>query len=66
MCSVLRDLQRLDTFADSAALRDPQVAVILKVEPKLRGQSEVLPQANGGVGADSPVSASGDAYSARL
>jgi hypothetical protein len=28
----------------------------LKIEPKLRGQTEVLPQANGGVGTDGPVS----------
>jgi hypothetical protein len=33
-----------------------QIVVVLKIEPKLRGQTEVLPQANGGVSTDGPVS----------
>ena len=43
-------------FADSVALGDSQIVVVLKIEPKLGGQAEVLPQSNRGVGTDSPVS----------
>src|ERR1700733_11976078 len=48
---------RLDAFADSAACCDPQVVVILQIEPELRGQAEVLSQPEGRVGTDSAVSA---------
>src|SRR5439155_24753306 len=46
----------LDPFADSAAFRNSQVVVILKIEPKLRRQTEILSQANGRVGTDGPIS----------
>src|SRR5208282_4397609 len=44
-----------DSLANSSALGDSQVVVILQIKPKLGGQAEVLPQANGRVGANSPV-----------
>jgi len=31
-----------NAFADSAAFRDSQIVVVLKIEPKLRGQAEIL------------------------
>src|ERR1019366_7835954 len=52
----MRNLARPNPFTNSAALGDSQVVVILKIEPKLRRYAEVFPQANGGVGADGPVS----------
>src|ERR1019366_9789676 len=45
-----------DPLADSAALRDSQIVVVLKIKPKLRWQTKVLSQANGGIGTDGPVS----------
>ena len=47
----------LNPSADSAAFCNSQVVIILKIEPELCGQAEVLPQANGSVGTDGPVSA---------
>ena len=52
---VVGNRARLDAFADSAAFRDPQVVVILQIEPELRGQTEILSQPQGGVGTDSAV-----------
>src|SRR5260370_26924701 len=46
-----------DPFADSASLRDSQIVVVLKLEPKLRWQTKVLYQANGGIGTDGAVPA---------
>src|SRR5271155_1525200 len=43
-------------FADSATFGNSQVVIVLKIEPKLRGQTEVLSQANGSLRTDSPVS----------
>src|ERR1700719_2413976 len=53
---IISNLAGPNPFADTDALRDSQVVVVLKIEPKLGGQAEVLPQANGGVGTDGSVS----------
>src|ERR1700690_1075549 len=54
--AVMRKLTGPNPFADAASLGDSQVVVILKIEPKLRRQTKVLSQANGGVCADGAVS----------
>src|SRR5580658_10315573 len=41
----------LDLSADSAAFGNSQVIVILKIQPKLRGQAKILSQTHGSVGA---------------
>src|SRR5260370_21990141 len=53
---IIRNFAGPNPFADSATLRDSQIVVVLKIEPKLRGQTEVLPQAKGGVSTDGTVS----------
>src|SRR5437879_13844967 len=50
--SVITGPQRLDTSANSDAFRNSEVVVVLKVEPKLCRQAEILSQAYRGVGAD--------------
>src|SRR5260370_6929286 len=51
---VVGNLPRSNPFADSAAFRNSQVVVVLKIEPELCSQTEILPQANASVGADGP------------
>src|SRR5437867_5293942 len=48
--SVITGPQRLDTSANSDAFRNSEVVVVLKVEPKLCRQAEILSQAYRGVG----------------
>ena len=55
-CGVIRSLTRFNPFADSAAFRESQIVIILKLEPKLRGQTEILAQTNGSVSTDGSVS----------
>ena len=50
-------LAGLNSSADSIPCCESQVVIILKIEPKLRRQTEVFPQANGSVSADGPRSA---------
>jgi len=40
----MNDLAGPNPFADAATLRDSQIVIVLKIEPKLRGQTEVLPR----------------------
>src|SRR5580692_6326211 len=47
----------LDLPADSAAFGNSQVIVILKIQPKLRGQAKILSQTHGSVGADGSIAA---------
>src|SRR5450755_2624348 len=54
--SIMNNLAGPNPFTDAAALCDPQIVVVLKIEPKLRGQIEILPQPYGGVGTDRPIS----------
>ncbi len=49
-------LEGSNPSADAVTLCDSQVVVVLKIKPKLRGQTEVLPQANGSAGTDAPLS----------
>jgi hypothetical protein len=49
------NLAGLDPSSHPATFRDSQVAVVRKVEPKPRGQTEMFFKANGSVGADSPI-----------
>src|SRR5580698_2446857 len=46
-----------DPPANPSAFGNSQVVVILKIQPELGGQAEILSQANGSIGTDSPVSA---------
>jgi hypothetical protein len=52
MLNVMSHFAWLYPFADSAPFRNPQVIIILKIEPKLGWQSKILSQANGSVGTD--------------
>ena len=42
MLNIMSRFTRLDPFADSTAFRNPQVVIILKIEPKLRWQTKIL------------------------
>ena len=52
---IMSNLAGLNPFADPASLGDSQIVIVLQIEPKLRGQAEVLPQANGRFGTNGPV-----------
>src|ERR1019366_7608571 len=54
---VIGNLPRFNPFAGSVDFCNSQVVVVLKIEPKLCRQTEILPQANGSFGTDGPVSA---------
>ena len=55
----------IDSLADSAAFCDPQIVVVLKIEPKLGGQAEVFAQTDGSFGTDGPVSADHFVYAGK-
>src|ERR1700722_14091952 len=54
---MMSNISRLDPLADSAPFGDSQIVVVLKVQPELRGQTKILPQANRSIGTDASVPA---------
>src|ERR1039458_393438 len=55
--NTIANVAGLDPSSNSATFGNSQVEVVLKIQPELCRQTKILSQANGGIGADGPVSA---------